>query len=245
LNGNGILEKTGEGTLILKGVNTYTGDTQVNAGTLLVNNLTGSGTGSGNVTVNIVSTLGGMGSISGVVTVDGLISPGAMLGSDSLIGQLTVGTLTANTGSYLFLQIGGATVLDPVAVSAYQANPGSFVVPTAWTNSYAAGTTNHDQVNITTEGVQTINSSIMISGDYLEGYTPAYGDVFHFVDWASLGTNNLGGAQDFFLPTLTGAMSWNTNLFSSHGIIFVVPEPSRMLLLFFGLMGLFFRRRRH
>ena len=50
-SGTGALSKAGVGKLILAGANTYGGGTVVNAGTLLVNNTTGSGTGSGNVGV--------------------------------------------------------------------------------------------------------------------------------------------------------------------------------------------------
>ena len=48
----GTLNKTGTGTLDLTGNNTYTGNTAISAGTLLVNNTTGSATGNGTVTVD-------------------------------------------------------------------------------------------------------------------------------------------------------------------------------------------------
>jgi fibronectin-binding autotransporter adhesin len=48
---SGALTKAGTGTLTLTHANTYTGRTTVTAGTLLVNNLTGSGTGTGPVQV--------------------------------------------------------------------------------------------------------------------------------------------------------------------------------------------------
>jgi hypothetical protein len=46
------------------------------------------------------------------------------------------------------------------------------------------------------------------------------------------------------LPSLTGGLVWDTSAFSSHGVLIVVPEPSRALLLLFGLLGLMMRRRR-
>ena len=62
------LAKTGSGTWILTGANTYSGGTTLaGGGTLLVNNTSGSGTGTGAVTVT-TATLGGTGSISGPVS---------------------------------------------------------------------------------------------------------------------------------------------------------------------------------
>jgi len=64
----GSLTKTGKGKLSLTNANTYTGGTTISAGTLLVKNKTGSGTGSGSVQVS-TGTLGGTGKIAGAVTV--------------------------------------------------------------------------------------------------------------------------------------------------------------------------------
>jgi fibronectin-binding autotransporter adhesin len=78
--GGGSLTKTGSGTFSLSQPNTYTGNTTVTQGTLLVTNSTGSATGTGKVTVN-GGVLGGTGTISGGVTIGsatrfGTISPG-------------------------------------------------------------------------------------------------------------------------------------------------------------------------
>ncbi|MGH8094597.1 MAG: autotransporter-associated beta strand repeat-containing protein [Chthoniobacterales bacterium] len=65
----GSLIKVGTTTLTLTGANIYTGGTTVSAGTLVVSNTTGSGTGNGAVNVS-GGTFGGKGVISGAVTVN-------------------------------------------------------------------------------------------------------------------------------------------------------------------------------
>ncbi len=87
------LTKAGSGTLIFSGdSSSRTNATTVNAGTLLINNPTGSGTGSGDVTVNSGGTLGGTGAIGGAVTVNagGIISAGASIGTLTINSNLTL-----------------------------------------------------------------------------------------------------------------------------------------------------------
>lgn len=78
LGGGGSLLKLGAGTQTLAGASTYTGTTTIQGGTLIVNNTTGSGTGTSTVQVNTAGTLSGTGSIGGPVIVSsgGVITPG-------------------------------------------------------------------------------------------------------------------------------------------------------------------------
>ena len=91
-NTNSVV-KTGGGTTTLTLANSYTGSTTVNAGKLLVNNTTGSGTGSGAVSVASGAILGGTGSISGAVNVLGTLAPGASIESLAT-GALSFGDLS-------------------------------------------------------------------------------------------------------------------------------------------------------
>jgi len=94
----GSLTKVGTGTLTLTNANTYTGGTTIEDGTLLVNNTSGSGTGSGSVQVN-AGALGGRGTIAGAVTVGTGGGAGAVLASGGTKPHtLTIqSTLTLNS----------------------------------------------------------------------------------------------------------------------------------------------------
>jgi fibronectin-binding autotransporter adhesin len=98
------LLKVGTGKLTLNGVNTYTGRTDVLAGTLVVGDDTHLGASlAGDVQVDSGATLGGHGSIGGSVSV---ASGGHLTPGDS-IGTLTVaGDFTAAQGSVLDYEFG-------------------------------------------------------------------------------------------------------------------------------------------
>ena len=74
----GGVTKSGTGTLMLSGANTYTGNTSVSKGVLVAANKRDSATGTGSVNVNS-GTLGGKGIIAGAVTVGTGTGTGAIL----------------------------------------------------------------------------------------------------------------------------------------------------------------------
>ncbi len=112
ISGTGGVSQNGTGKVILNNANTYQGPTAVNAGRLLVNNTTGSGTGTGAVTVNNTAKLGGTGTIAGSVTAKsgGRIEPGT---DASTIGTLNIGgAVSLEAGSIYEVEIGSGTTCD-------------------------------------------------------------------------------------------------------------------------------------
>jgi hypothetical protein len=105
--------KTGTGTWVLAGTNTYgdasparnVGSTAVNAGLLAI---TGSTAASSPVTVAAPGTLGGTGTIGGTVDVTGALAPGV-----NSVGTLTLAnTLTFESGSTLAMDLGPTATTD-------------------------------------------------------------------------------------------------------------------------------------
>jgi autotransporter-associated beta strand protein len=98
ISGNGALEKGADGKLDLTNANTYTGGTKVTDGTLLIDNVAGSGTGPGPVRVKS-GALGGNGTTAGKVVIGAgipgngaFLTPGASFGNPgtfTILGRLS------------------------------------------------------------------------------------------------------------------------------------------------------------
>lgn len=104
ITGTTALTKKGSETLTLSGTNTYSGNTVIEAGTLLINGMQSSATGPVTVTGG---TLGGSGNIGGDITVSaaGTIAPGAASSTGTLL--ITAADLTA--GGTLAIDINDAS----------------------------------------------------------------------------------------------------------------------------------------
>ncbi|MDD7972033.1 autotransporter domain-containing protein [Roseinatronobacter alkalisoli] len=99
LQGSGGLTLTGDGRLTLRGVNSYTGNTHVAGGILIVDGTIAS---SALLTVSSGAMLGGSGTVGTVAVADGgILAPG------NSVGTLTVdGDLSLSSGSILEYEIG-------------------------------------------------------------------------------------------------------------------------------------------
>ena len=225
-DGTLALTKLGNGTQVLTGANTYTGGSTITGGALEVNNTSGSGTGSGTLTVN--STLKGDGSITtaanNFVYINGTLQVGQ---TGSTLGQ-DFSLTTSGTGSTV-LGISSSLELD------------------LWS------TTGADQSGtLAAADMLRLFGDVSIAGTSLlklgnpNALTFQAGDIFRVFDWTGLGTRTGTFTEDFSAISLApGTYIDTTNLYSLGTIsIMSIPEPSRALLLVSGLAGLLLRRRR-
>lgn len=216
-NGTGStvsLAKSGVGTQVLSGASTYSGGTTISAGTLLVDNTTGSGLGTGAVLVDSAGTLGGTGAVTlsagNSVTVQGTVDVGN--GASAATFDVT----TSGGGALAFAN-DAALALD------------------IWTNSVSGAD------KLATTGEVTIGTGVALTVSNAGGVAFAFGNSFDLFDW---GTAPTGGTFDLSLPSLTGGLSWDTAALYTTGEISVVPEPRTIALLTFVGMGALFLRRR-
>jgi autotransporter-associated beta strand protein len=169
---DGGLTKYGTGTLLLSGTNTYTGPTNVLAGTLFLNGSTGS---SSTVTVSSGASIEGLGTVNGPLT----LNAGATL----LAGNGTSGSLSAGGGLSL---VGGSTIAIG-NLSSYQ-SPASSAV-SASSLSFSGGA-----VNFTFNGA---TGTVAVGNVYdLLSYTSKSGTEPSFVVSGGLPSRGVGTIAD-------------------------------------------------
>jgi fibronectin-binding autotransporter adhesin len=105
--GNGLI-KTGLGSLELSGINTYTGNTTVSQGALIVNGSLGAGA----LTVAAGATLMGSGTIGGAATIAGIHRPGNSPGIETFSSNLTY---SGGSSQVIWELWGNTTVNSPLA----------------------------------------------------------------------------------------------------------------------------------
>jgi len=173
-NGTGAVSvtKNGAGKWILGGVNTYTGATTINAGTLLVNGSIG------NSTVNINGgVLGGNGTVGGVN-----VNSGGSLAAGASIGTLNTGSLSFASGGTFALEINtdlGTT--DLLNVTGGLSITGGAVLTLSDLGSNAVLNTTLTIIDYTTTwdgGLFTYNGNVLA-----DGATFSYGANNYTIDY--------------------------------------------------------------
>jgi autotransporter-associated beta strand protein len=244
--------------------NTFAGQ---NAAVLSANDNVTLGSASSTVTVGgagavgILAPGGSLGADNGSLTIshDLVVSSGSMLNLGITTPTVAAPTsfVFANGQYYLSSDASftnGYSNVQNLITDNGNATPPAANTAVATETNIVPASGNHDYINVA--GTLTLNSGSMVH--VFANGTPSftYGEVFNVLDWTTIinnGFNNpatftTGGATgDFYLPDLSLASSglaWDTSAFTTYGILVVVPEPSRVLLLLFGLLGLALRRRR-
>lgn len=136
------LNKVGDGILTLTASNSYTGQTTVTAGTLML-----MGSITSQTTIFDGATLRGTGTIDGSLLNAGIIAPG----TDKELGTLTVEGAYGGTGGMLVSRVGGS-----------QSSPESDILRIVGGESIASGTTSVKVVDIGGLGGPTSGNGIML-----------------------------------------------------------------------------------
>lgn len=219
------LTKEGNGSLTLSGANTFSGATTLTSGTLLLNNTTGSATGTSNIVVN-GGTLGGTGSITGSVTLNGgTFAPGASIES------LALGALTLNAGSTFayelntsvlngdFARVDGNLTIDAAALLTL--------------TDLAAGTV------AVGEKLTLINYSGTWNGTSFSGYADGSTFTLGANSWL-INYDDITGGSNFSAEAFTPGPSGFVTLTA----VSAIPEPGTCVILAAaGLGWLVFRRK--
>ncbi len=99
----------------------------------------------------------------------------------------------------------------------------------------------HDQISFTSGGI-TLNADMEIVVQGVTGWDPVPFDAYQVIS-GPIDANGFDPAS-MLLPALSGGLAWDTSQFLSDGILMVVPEPGRAVLLAGAALLLVLRRRR-
>lgn len=205
--GSAGLIKSTAGTVTLSGNSSYSGGTDVSAGTLLVNGALG-----GAVNVNNGATLGGSGTVTGLVTVfvGGTLSPG------NSPGELTVGSLALNATSTTLMEINDivrGTSYDGITITGSNGLTYGGVLSLVFGNGSAF--TDNTSFNL-----------FSFTGSPAGGFSSVTSSGFYAGTW----TNNNDGTFNLQKDSQTLTFTQAT------GAVVVVPEPGAFVIAGVGMI---------
>lgn len=227
--------KTGANTATLSGINTYSGTTSVNEGTLAIASsgsthassdvtvtnsgsaLVVNGTVNGTLVANVSTTLSGSGSVGGAATVSGNLTPGTGAGLLTFGSSLALANTTSTT-----MEIAGMTIgvnYDAIDVNDSLTYDGMLTLAIGATFGTGSYTFNLFDFASQTGSFDSITLSNLYSGSLVDN---------GFGVWAA--TTNSGNNTWTFTQS-TGDLS-----------LVVVPEPAAAFLGGLGLLMLLRRR---
>lgn len=215
---NGRINKTGNGVLRLTGANTISHHTAVTvtAGTLLVNNTTGSGTGDSGLTVAAGATLGGTGTIGTAGTTESR--------SIRVAGTLSPGDNSASTLFFDFANPTSRLVLDSGSALAFTLGTSSDLVSFTQAGDWLSGT-----------GLATLNIT--------QGAGFSYDDTYVIFQNATTADFTLAGVTGYDSSAYQANFQLVGN---DYVLSFTaIPEPSVAgLFVLGGVLGMVRRRRK-
>jgi autotransporter-associated beta strand protein len=234
LGGAGGVVKTTAGIVTLTAFNSYAGGTTIGGGKLVVNNLSGSGTGTGPVSVSNGGLLAGTGSISGRVT----NALGGSISAGNEIGVLNLGSTVWFGGATNRWDLGNATGTAGTGWDLLNING------TLTLNATAGNQAVIDITSFTLGGIPGLAANFDPTQSYLWTIVQTTGGIFFQPGESELTVFDLL-TGNYSNPVTGGTFGVGLSANGKNlNVSFTpVPEPNKLAFLGLSLCGMIYGRR--